>query len=107
MNRRKFEFSAMGFFVGCFFFFLSFVLLHAYWIGNTFESILSILITIYLGACTWAFSYVLNELDRIIDLVMQRPLGFTISKGLYVIFYFTAPLIYLGLYFLKNNYIGK
>jgi len=102
MSKKKFEFSVLGFILGCFFFFLSFVLLHGYWLGNPFESFLSILVIIYLGACTWSFSYIVKELDRF-DSEVER-LGQTIFKGMSVVAYFVAPFIYFYLkYFDTKN----
>lgn len=92
----------MGFILGAMYFFLSFVLLHGYWLGNPFESFLSILVTIYLGACTWSLSYILKELDRF-DSEVERT-GYTIFKGLTVVLYFVAPVVYLYLkYFDTKN----
>lgn len=99
MNKDKFEFSPLGFFIGCFFFILSFVLLHEYWIGAPFESALSVLTTIYLGSGIWTFANLLNALDEIDDFFTRKPLGFSIMKGVYIIFYFISPITYIGLKF--------
>lgn len=94
---KKFKFSVISFILGCFYCFLSFVLLHAYWIGEPFESFLSLLVTIYLGACTWAFPYIVKEFERFDDDVER--IGFTIFEGLSVLAYFAAPFIYFYLKF--------
>lgn len=107
MSKKKFEFSVLGFILGCFFFFLSFVLLHGYWLGKPFESFLSILVSIYLGACTWSLSYILKELDRF-DSEVER-IGYTIFKGGIVVLYFVAPIVYIWLKFFdtKNEGYGE
>lgn len=101
MKKKKFEFSVLGFILGCFFFFLSFVLLHGYWLGNPFESLLSILVTLYLTACTWSLAYLVKELDRF-DSEVER-LGYTIFKGLLVVLYFVAPFVYIKLKFFNEK----
>lgn len=100
---KKLEFSAMGFFLGGFFFSLSFVLLHAYWLGNPFENLLSIIVTIYLGTCTWVFSYILKYVLKELDKIKFNPSGpiFFFFKGLLVLLYFVAPAVYIWLRFLK------
>ena len=102
---KKLEFSAMGFFLGCFFFFLSFVLLHVHWLGTPFESLLSIIVTIYLGACTWDFSYILKYLLKELDKAEYNPSGpiFFFFKGLLVLLYFVAPGVYIWLKFFEEK----
>jgi hypothetical protein len=73
-----------------FYLFLSFVLLHGYLLGESFESYLSILVTLYLLTCTWAFPYIIKEL-MLSDHEVER-LGLTILKGMSVVFYFLLPL---------------
>ncbi|MCA9767093.1 MAG: hypothetical protein KC455_11835 [Carnobacterium sp.] len=101
MSKKKTKFSVISFILGCFYFFLSFVLLHAYWIGGPFESFLSLLVTIYLGACTWAFPYIIAELDQL-DSVSER-LGYTIFEVLSIVLYFVAPFIYIWLEFFNEK----
>lgn len=100
---EKFEFSRRGFIVGSFLFFFSFTFLHAAWIGNFFESLLSIIVTIYLGICIWALSYTLKELDHIIDTVLEKPLGRVILLFVYFGLYFISPLVFMRLKFLDKK----
>lgn len=82
---------------------ISFILLHAYVIGEPFESFLSILVTFYLLACAWALPYIIREMDEIIEAAHKSPLGFLLWNGIYVIFYFLAPFIYLYLKFFSEK----
>lgn len=95
MGKRKLEFSFLGVIMGGAFFFLSFVLLHDYWIGKPFENFLSIVVTTYLVICTAVFPYIIKEMGHIIETVIKTPLGFLFTKGMYVFFYFVAPFLYL------------
>lgn len=90
--------------MGCAFFFLSFVLLHDYWIGEPFESFLSIIVTTYLVICTSAFPYITKELDRI-DSYMERLswLAHSVYKILFVLLYFVAPVVYIWLNFFEEK----
>lgn len=90
-----------------FYLFISFILLHAYVIGEPFESILSILITFYLLACAWALPYILNEMGKVIEAALKSPVGFLLWNGIYIIFYFTAPFIYLNLKFFSKDTDSK
>lgn len=86
-----------------FYLFISFILLHAYVIEDPFESILSILVTFYLLACAWALPYILNEMGEIIESVIKSPISFLLTQGMYVVFYFISPFIYIYLkYFSKK-----
>lgn len=102
-KKEKLEFSVAGFIHGCFYFFFSFVFLHASWIGNSFESPLSILVTIYLGICTWALSYTLKNLDWIIDFIIEKPLGHVILLFVYLVLYFVSPVVYIWLKFFNKE----
>lgn len=100
---KKLKFSHTGFIIGSFFFFLSFVFLHVSWIGNSFESPLSILVTVYLGVCTWSLSYIYKELESIIDFVIEKPLGHVILLFVYIVIYFVSPMLYIWLKFFKDK----
>lgn len=95
IRKKEFKFSGLGFILGAFYFFLSASLLHIYWLGNPFESLLSVLVIIYLGVCTWAYSYIFKEMERF-DSEIEK-LGYTIFKGLTVVLYLVAPMIYIYL----------
>lgn len=96
---KKIKFSRTGFVIGCFYFFIIFVYLHAAWIGNSFESLLSIVVTIYLGACTWALSYIQKELEPIIDTFLEKPLGRVQLIFVRLVLYLIAPAIFIRLKF--------
>lgn len=85
------------------FLFISFILLHGYLLGDPFESYLSILVTLYLLACAWAFPYILKEMNHIIESVIKSPISFILAKGMYVIFYFLAPIVFIKLKFFDNK----
>lgn len=102
-QKKKLEFSRMGFIIGCFYFFFTFVFLHAAWIGNSFESLLSILVFIYLSACTWAFSYTQKELNPIIDAVLEKPLGHVLLIFVRLVLYFVSPVVFLRLKFFNQT----
>lgn len=109
MGKRKLEFSFLGVIIGGAFFFLSFILLHGYWIGEPFKSFLSIIVTTYLVLCTAAFPYLIKEFDRI-DLYMERRgnaffkgLFSFFFKGLLVLIYFVAPIVYIWLRFFEEK----
>ncbi|GEK90773.1 hypothetical protein [Alkalibacterium kapii] len=101
--RNKLEFSVLAFIVGCFYFFLAFVLLHGYWLGDPFGSGASILVIVYLSSCLWAFSYLSKNLDKVTESVSKKPFGHTLYKGLSVILYFTAPLLLIWLMFIGRR----
>lgn len=103
MSKKKFEFSGLSFIAGCFYFFFSFVVIHTAWLGNPFESLLSILVIIYLGLCTWALSYTLKEFDQLINFVVEKPLGRVLLMGLNAVLYFVSPVVYIWLKFLTKN----
>lgn len=102
-KKEKIEFSGLGFIAGCFCFFFSFIFLHTAWLGNPFESLLSILVIIYLGICTWTLSYTLKELDKIIDFVIEKPLGHVILTGVYIVLYFVSPVVFIWLKFFDKE----
>jgi hypothetical protein len=109
MGKRKLEFSFLGVILGGAFFFPFFILLHGYWIGEPFKSFSSIIVTTYLILCTAAFPYIIKELDRI-DSYMERR-GDTFFKGLFsfffkgllVLIYFVAPMVYIWLKFFEKK----
>lgn len=94
---QNLEFSRLGFIIGSFYFFFSFIMVHAAWIGNSFESLLSYLVAIYLSACTWAFSYIHDEIDPILDTVREKPLGRVWMIFIRPLFYLIAPVIFVRL----------
>ncbi len=102
MNKKRFEFSSLGMIMSLILLVFSFALVHGYWLGEPFESGLSIVVTLYLLLCTWAFPYILKELDRF-GHDMEK-VGFTIFQGMSIVAYFVAPIIYFYLkYFDTKN----
>jgi len=107
INKKEFEFSSIHFILGCLFFFLIFSALHVYWLGEPFETFLSILITLYLGVCTWAYSYIHGgptgegKGGRKIDVWARKARMF--YKAFWVIIYIIAPFLYLYFKFFDNK----
>lgn len=50
-------------------------MVHTARIRNSFESLLSYLVAVYLSAFTWAFSYIHDEIESILDTVREKTLG--------------------------------
>lgn len=98
-QNEKNEFSRRGFIIGSFLFFITITFLHAAWIGNFFESFLSIFVTIYLGICVWTFSYTLKDLNYIIDKILDKPLGRVILLFVYLLLYLISPFVFIRLKF--------
>jgi hypothetical protein len=92
---KKIEFSRLGFIISCFYFFFIFVILHTAWLGNSFESLLSIFVFIYLSACTWAFSYTYKALDAIIENILKSPLGYILLMVVQLVLYLFSPIIFI------------
>jgi hypothetical protein len=102
-ENKKFKFSRTGFFTGCFYFFLIIVYLHAAWLGNLFESLLSIIVFVYLSICIWALSYIQKELEPIIDTFLEKPLGQFQLLFVRFVLYLIAPAIFIRLKFFDRE----
>lgn len=116
INKEKFEFSGLGMIMSLVLLVFSFALVHGYWLGEPFESWLSIIVTLYLLLCTWALPYIIKELVERFNGDIEKT-GFTIFQGMSIVAYFIAPLIYFYLKFFdtknkenreeRNNQKGK
>ena len=100
---KKLKFSQRGFIIGIFLFFVTFTISHSGWIGPPLQSLLSIIVTVCLGICTWALSYTLNDLDYIIDNVLEKPLGHVLLIAVHPVLYFISPLVFIRLKFFDKN----
>lgn len=67
---------------------------HAYWLGEPFKSWLSILISIYLLICTWAFPYILKKLEQRIENLLKSGFGFLLWNFFYLFYYLISPFLY-------------
>ena len=76
MNKKEFEFSGLGMIMSLFYLVLVFGAVHVYWLGEPFKSWLSILISIYILICTWAFPYIIKKLEQRIEFLLKRAFGF-------------------------------
>jgi len=95
INKKEFEFSGLGMILSLFYLVLLFGALHIYWLGEPFESWLSIFMTLYLLICTWAFPYIVKEVGEQIEAALKGPLGFLLWSGIYIFYYLISPFLYL------------
>ncbi len=107
-NKRKTQgkqsdFSLRGFIIASFLFLLMLPLLHIEWIGPFFESVISIIVSVYLGICVWTFSTTLNELEPTIDFFLEKRFSRIMLPFLYILLYVLSPLVYIGLKFLDKK----
>lgn len=98
-HSKKLKFSQRGFIIGIFLFFITFSFSHSTGIGSPFQSLSSIILTIYLGICVWTLSYTLNDLDYIIDSIIEIPLGRVLLIFVHPLLYFISPFIFIRLKF--------
>jgi len=82
---------------------LVFGAVHIYWLGEPFESWLSILISIYILICTWAFPYILKEAEQQIEIILRGPLGFLLWNVIYLFYYSISPFLYMYYKFSDTN----
>lgn len=102
-HNKMLIFSHIGFIIGSFMFLFVFIFSHSAWIGNSFQSLLSIIVTIYLGLCTWAFSYILNDLNHVVERVLEKPFGHVLLLFIYFGMYIISPFIFIQIKFFIDH----
>jgi hypothetical protein len=95
INKKELEFSGLGMIMSLIFLVMVWGAVHVYWLGEPFKNWSSILISIYILICTWAFPYIIKEVEQQIEKVLQSPLGFLLWSGIYIFYYLISPFLYM------------